>query len=100
MTKLSIDISKLNSDAIPNLKLALAGINESIYDTNILEIPYDFKYASYLKNLKQANIESRNKISNSIKLIETSILDYNKLEISNSSKISKIKIEDAKSFRK
>ncbi len=83
MTKLYLDGPGLNNKVLPYLDQAINNLNSAVNDVGYLNIPIDFAYASYLKQLINKNAELRDSLSKQRAKIESSITNFNNVSKSN-----------------
>lgn len=70
MTKIFLDKSKIEHSFIPTLTNAISNLNNAVYESRDLDIPSDFEFVSYLKDIGNKNY----------KLLEELVVKKNNLE--------------------
>lgn len=83
MAKLYLDGPGLNNKVLPYLDQAISNLNSSVNDIGFLNIPIDFSYASYLKQLITKNAELRDNLSKERSKLENSSINFNNISKSN-----------------
>ncbi len=91
MTKIFVDYNKLNSNVLTNIDSALYNLKKSVYGEEILNIPYDFEYAKYLKDLYNNNLSNYNELKKIRDNIDKIVNMYKKIERENIISINSIK---------
>ena len=91
MTKIIIDREGIVNDIIPKIDSAIDCLNNSLgYDT-ILNIPYDFDYAGYLKGLPDKNYYIKDLLVKKKRMLDAAVEEYSKIEENNISDFAEIK---------
>ncbi len=91
MSKLSIDVRKINSLVVPNLENALQELERAIYNVNVLKIPLDFKYANYLKKLPSSNTNDKYSLSEKLGKIKSCAKRYEEIKTLNVERLLELK---------
>lgn len=86
----------LNDEEIQNtiarFNVAIDNLNKAIYYSGSLNIPDEFEYKQYLKQLNGKNISSRDSILSKKQILEQSVSRYKKVEKENYNNFSEISI--------
>lgn len=79
MTKILFNSSLINQNLIPNLDAAMANLKKAIEVYNNIYIPSNFKYATYLNELKEGLYNQQNKIDNIKYMLNKNNQAYNEI---------------------